>query len=58
MAGHGAGRERLEQVVVGPVVAEAHDEGAGRPFPVGEDASDVDALVHSARPHLDDPMAE
>ena len=58
MSCHGAGRERLEQVVVGAVVAEAHHEGARRSLPVREEALDVDTLVHPARPHLDHAMPE
>ncbi len=53
MARDRAGRQRVEQVVVGPVVSEAEHEVV-RLLPLGEDAAHVDAFVDAECPHLDD----
>ena len=48
-----ARRQRVEQVVIGPVVAEPEHE-VRRLLSVREEAADVDALVDAERAHLDD----
>ena len=49
-------RQRVQEIVVGPVVTDADDE-VRRLLPVREDAPDVDALVDAPRAHLDHAMA-
>ena len=55
MARHRARRERVEEVVVGAVVAEPEHEVRGL-LAVGEDAAHVQALVHAEGADLDDLM--
>ena len=56
MARDGAGRERVEQVVIGAVVAEPEDEVRAL-LALREEAPHVDALVDPQRAHLDDLVA-
>ena len=53
MTGHGAGRKRVEQVVIGPVVSKSEHE-VRRLLSVRKEAADVNAFVDPERAHLDD----
>ena len=56
MPGDGARWQRVQEIVVGAVVADAEDE-VRRFLPVREHVPDVDAFVDPSRAHLDDAMA-